>query len=101
MLTGDIAQWAATGVIFFALLFNMIKNGRAQKHRDEKMAKERAVEEAITQEKLKNIDEAVKSPVSGLAALKGDMNSIQTNCAKVTSGFTERFKAIEQPKRRR
>lgn len=95
---GDAAQWGATGVVFIALLFTIIKNGRGQKDRDEKIAKSSSAREAVIVERLKSIGEAVNSPVSGLAALKEDTNAMKQNCAKVTSGFTERIKSLEKHK---
>ncbi len=101
MITGgDAAQWAATGIVALGLVFTILRNGRSQKVRDEKIATEQGARGALIQEKLKTIDEAIKSPETGLAALKEDMNSIKNNCAKVTSGFTERIKSLEKSKRR-
>ena len=100
MINGDAAQWAATGVVFLGLVFTILKNGRSQKNRDERIATEQGSRETLIQEKLKNIDEAIKSPETGLAALKKDMNSINKNCARLTSGFTERIKSLEESKRR-
>ena len=99
MITGDIAQWAATGVVFLGLVFTILKNGKSQKVRDEKNASAQAAREAVIQEKLKTIETAVKSPESGLAALKDDISGIRINCAQVTSGFTERIKSLEKPRR--
>lgn len=112
METGDAAQWAATVLLFSGLIFTIMKNGRVQKQRDEKVAaeqakrdikaaEEQAVREALTEQQFKHINSAIASPEYGLAALKNEMSAIKLNCADVTAGFKERIKTLEKPNRRR
>ncbi len=97
---GDAAQWASVIVLTVVLWLQIRSSGKAQDLRDEKNAKERAVREATIKEKLKNIDEAIKSPETGLISLvhniKADTNAIKNNCASVTAGFGARIDTLEK-----
>ncbi len=92
----DLGQWGSTIIIAIALVRTIRRNGKDQKARDTTIAKDTADREAVTQERLRVLAEVIKSPHFGLAALKEDIGHIKTNCADVTSGFTERLKTLEK-----
>ena len=82
---GSIAQWLATVIIGVGLIATWWHNG-----------KNRAKDLGSLETEVKNIQSTLNDPNYGLGALKEDVSSFKTHCAKVSTSLAERVGSAEK-----
>jgi len=83
-----IAQWAAVGIIAIGLVATWLRNNRSQgKH------------QGILETEIKNINDKLEDENTGLGAIKKCVDDQKVYCARISSGYGERIKDLEEKNR--
>lgn len=96
MSLADLAQVGGVVLVGLGLIATWLRNGRQQRQRDEKIAKDQREKYHAIKSDQMNILKRLDDPDQGLSAINKCANAMQKHCAEVSTRLSGRLDTAER-----
>ncbi len=96
MAVADLTQWIMTLFVTCGLIVTWVRNGRSQKARDSRIAREQAERDQKLTTNQETILRRLDDPQTGLTGMSETIHTFKETCAKVSTSLEQRVQHHER-----